>query len=174
MTGLGSGPVMTRSLILEWDLDELASAMHLEKDEVLMYFRDGRRISFILERRIRDAFPSWKLAPSEGSGFDLIDNNGGCWEARSVSSGIYFCPSYMVGSGRSFEEVGFLKKLEAIEGYVCSDIMKFPEVPVYMVPSDLILDLYRKGQLGAGTRISSARFYSSVVPLLPPPVVIDD
>jgi len=148
--------------------------MRLEKNEVLRYFRDGRRISFILERRIRDAFPSWKLAPSEGSGLDLIDDNGRCWEARSVSSGIYFCPSYMVGSGRVFEERGFLQKLDNIEGYVCSDIMKFPQVPVYMVPSALILDLYRKGQLGAGTRISSARFYSSIVPLLPPPVVIDD
>ncbi len=158
---------MEQSLILEWDLDELAAAMHLEKDEVLMYFRDGRRISFILERRIRYAFPSWKLAPSEGSSFDLIDDNGGCWEARSVSSGIYFCPSYMVGSGRVFEEQGFMQKLENIEGYVCSDIMKFPQVPVYMVPSDLILDLYKKKQLGAGTQISRERFYSTIVPLLP-------
>jgi hypothetical protein len=165
---------MTMSLVLEWDLGNLAAAMHLDEGEVLTYFRDGRRISFILERRIRDAFPSWTLAPSEGSGFDLIDEKGGCWEARSVSSGIYFCPSYMVGARRVFEEQGFLQKLEKIEGYVCSDIMKFPQVPVYMVPSDLILDLYRKGHLGAGTRISSARFYSNIVPLLPPPVVIDD
>lgn len=165
---------MAQSLLLEWDLTELAAAMHLAKDEVLTYFRDGRRISFILERRIRDAYPSWKLAPSEGSGFDLIDDKGGCWEARSVSSGIYFCPSYMVGSGRSFEEKGFLAKLDAIDGYVCSDIMKFPQVPVYMVPSSLVLELYRKGQLGAGTRISSPRFYSTIVPLLPEPVVIAD
>jgi hypothetical protein len=165
---------MEQSLILEWDLDELASAMHLEKDEVLMYFRDGRRISFILERRIRDAFSSWKLAPSEGSGFDLIDENDGYWEARSVSSGIYFCPSYMVGSGRKFDEPGFINKLDAIEGYVCSDILKFPQVPVFMVPSTLIRQLYHDGLLGAGSRISSARFYSLIVPLLPPPIVIDD
>lgn len=80
----------------------------------------------------------------------------------------------MVGSGRKFEEAGFLAKLDAIEGYVCSDIMKFPRVPVYMVPGDLILDLYQRGQLGAGTRISSARFYDLIVPKLPPPKVIDD
>jgi hypothetical protein len=109
---------MVQSLILEWDVDQLASAMHLTKEEVLTYFRDGRRISFILERRIRDAYPDWLLAPSEGSGFDLIDNSGMKWEARSVSSGIYFCPSYMVGSGRRFEEGSFLAKLDAIAGYV--------------------------------------------------------
>jgi hypothetical protein len=121
---------MTQSLILEWDLNQLADAMHLSPDDVLAYFRDGRRISFIIERRIRDAFPSWTLAPSEGSGFDLIDDQGRNWEARSVSSGIYFCPSYMVGSGRKFEEQGFIRKLDHIAGYVCSDIMKFPQVLV--------------------------------------------
>jgi hypothetical protein len=165
---------MAQSLILEWNLDELASAMHLTRDEVLTYFRDGRRISFILERRIRDAYPNWLLAPSEGSGFDLIDDSGRKWEARSVSKGIYFCPSYMVGSGRHFEESGFLAKLDAIAGYVCSDIMKFPSVPVFMVPSELIRELYSGGQLGAGTRISSAGFYSTIVPRLPKPIVIND
>lgn len=148
--------------------------MHLNEDEVLAYFRDGRRISFIMERRIRDAFPNWILAPSEGSGFDLIDEQGKNWEARSVSSGIYFCPSYMVGSGRRFEELGFIAKLDNIEGYVCSDIMKFPCVPVFMVPVALIRELYHAGKLGTSTKISSKTFYSTIVPRLPKPIIIDD
>jgi hypothetical protein len=150
-------------MVLDWDLEALALAMHLHPEEVLAYFRDGRRISFILERRIRDALPNWQLAPSEGSGFDLIDQKGRNWEARSVSSGIYFCPSYMVGSGRTFAEAGFLAKLDSIAGYVCSDIMKFPQVPVYMVPAELIRELYYGNLLGAGTKISSSLFYSRVV-----------
>lgn len=165
---------MAQSLILEWDLDHLAEAMHLTKDEVLTYFKDGRRISFILERRIRDAFPNWTLAPSEGSGFDLIDDRGRYWEARSVSSGIYFCPSAMVGKGRWFEEQGFIAKLDAVEGYVCADILAFPCVPVFMVPSALVREFYHAGQLGAGSRIGRAAFYSKIVPRLPKPVVIDD
>jgi hypothetical protein len=80
----------------------------------------------------------------------------------------------MVGSGRRFEEQGFISKLDDVAGYVCSDIMKFPWVPVFMVPSDLIRELYHAGRLGAGTRISSAGFYSTIVPRLPKPVVIDD
>lgn len=165
---------MPQSLILEWDLQKLADAMHLSEEEVLAYFRDGRRISFILERRIRDAFADWLLAPSEGSGFDLIDEKGGKWEVRSISKGIYFCPSYMVGSGRAFDEPGFFGKLDAIAGYVCSDIMQFPSVPVFMVPVELIRELYEARKLGAGTRISSSTFYASIVPRLPPPIVIDD
>lgn len=163
---------MAHSLLFEWDLAALAGAMHLRREDVLAYFRDGRRISFILERRIRDEL-GWSLAPSEGSGFDLVDASGGKWEARSISKGIYFCPSYMVGSGRSFQEAGFLTKLDAIAGYVCSDILKFPTVPVYTVPTGVIRALYLEGRLGAGTRISSAQFYATVVPRLPPPVAVD-
>lgn len=78
----------------------------------------------------------------------------------------------MVGSGRSFEEVGFFTKLDSVQGYVCADILKFPKVPVFVVPTDIVRSLYRDRRLGAGTRISSATFYSTVVPLLPPPVKV--
>jgi hypothetical protein len=147
--------------------------MHLSKEEVLTYFQDGRRISFMLERRIRDEL-GWKLAPSEGSGYDLVDKGGRKWEVRSVSNSIYFCPSYMVGSGRAFEEAGFIAKLDSIAGYVCSDIKKFPRVPVWIIPVECIRSLYQEGRLGSSTSISSANFYSRVVPLLPPPTVVDD
>lgn len=40
--------------------------------------------------------------------------------------GVYFCPGYMVGSGRAFEEDGFMEKLREIDGYVVSDITVFP------------------------------------------------
>ena len=164
---------MSESFVFEWNLAELASAMHLHKDEVLAYFQDGRRISFMLERRIRDEL-NWHLAPSEGSGFDLVDNEGKNWEVRSVSNGIYFCPSYMVGSGRTFEEKGFFTKLDSIAGYVCSDIKKFPRVPVWIIPVDVIRSLYIDGRLGRSSAISSAAFYARVVPLLPKPEVIED
>lgn len=158
---------MPHSFRLTWDLGQLAAAMQIEEDEVLTYFRDGRRVSFVLERRIRDSFPSWTLAPSEGAGYDLLDERGGKWEVRSVSKKIYFCPSYMVGSGRKFAEEGFVAKLDDIEGYICSDITMFPDIPVFMVPGDLVRELYLDGQLGPSTSISRANFYSRVVPLLP-------
>lgn len=164
---------MSESFVFEWNLAELSQAMHLSEAEVLSYFQDGRRISFMLERRIRDQL-GWTLAPSEGSGFDLIDDKGMNWEVRSVSSSIYFCPSYMVGSGRSFQEAGFIEKLDAIAGYVCSDIKKFPRVPVWIIPVDYIRQLYLNGLLGSNTSISSANFYNRVVPLLAPPEIIDD
>jgi hypothetical protein len=36
---------------LEWNLEELRAATHLNAEDVLAYFTDGRRVSFMLERR---------------------------------------------------------------------------------------------------------------------------
>ena len=139
--------------ILEWDLDRIAKALLITPEEVTEYFTDGRRVSFILERRICQEILHGKLAPSEGAGYDLFDERGRKWEVRSISKGgVYFCPSYMVGSGRSFEEGGFMEKLREIDGYVVSDITVFPRIPVWKVSSDAVRSWYRRGALGAGTK----------------------
>lgn len=72
----------------------------------------------------------------------------------------------MVGSGRRFEEAGFLAKLDSIEGYICSDITLFPDIPVFIVPREILRTLYGEGRLGPNTSISRANFYSRVVPML--------
>ncbi len=109
--------------MLEWNIVEIASALKISVDSVEEYFTDGRRISFILERRLSAEIFGGKIAESEGANFDLVDDKGRKWEVRSVSSGgTYFCPSYMVGSSRSFNEEGFISKLDAIEGYILCDI----------------------------------------------------
>lgn len=95
------------------------------------------------------------LAPSEGAGYDLVDQNGGKWEVRSITKrGIYFCPSYMVGSGRSFFESGFLDKLEDIEGYIVSDVESFPNVPFWILGKEIVENWWNFGQLGKSTKIS--------------------
>lgn len=140
---------------LNWNEDEIAKALKITPEDVKSYFTDGRRISFILERRLAREVFNGKLAPSEGAGFDLIDSIGGKWEVRSITrGGIYFCPSYMVGSGRSFNEVGFTYKLNSIEGYVVSDVESFPNVPFWILPSSVVENWWRAGILGTSTKIS--------------------
>lgn len=143
--------------ILEWDLSHLATAMRLNPSDVKLYFTDGRRVSFMLERRIAYEVLNGTLAPSEGAGWDVRDDKGRKWEVRSISrGGIYFCPSYMVGSGRSFNEPGFLTKLNEIEGYVVSDIESFPRIPFWIIPGNLVRSWWATGRLGSGTKISRA------------------
>lgn len=140
---------------LEWDLPQLATAMRLKSSDVKLYFTDGRRVSFMLERRIAYEVLNGTLAPSEGAGWDVRDEKGRKWEVRSISrGGIYFCPSYMVGSGRSFNEPGFLTKLEEIEGYIVSDIEVFPKIPFWIIPGNLVRSWWAAGKLGSTTKIS--------------------
>jgi hypothetical protein len=144
--------------ILSWEIDELTKALKINADEVQEYFTDGRRVSFILERRISREIVQGTLAESEGAAYDLLDSKGGKWEVRSLTKrGIYFCPSYMVGSGRAYEEAGFLEKLDEIEGYIVSDVVLFPNVPVLQISQQVVRDWYTSGKLGAGTRISRER-----------------
>jgi hypothetical protein len=79
--------------VLEWDLAALQSSLHLSEAEVCAYFTDGRRVSFILERRLMREVLGGCLAVSEGDGYDVLDRDGKKWEVRSISKGgIYFVP----------------------------------------------------------------------------------
>lgn len=125
--------------VFEWSIKELAKALKIKEEDVKIYFKDGRKVSFILERRIAYEVLKGKLAPNEGAGWDVLDCEGGKWEVRSISKeGVYFCPSYMVGSGRKFELNGFLNKLKEIKGYILSDINSFPRIPFWILPIEVV------------------------------------
>ncbi|MDI6736889.1 MAG: hypothetical protein QME12_00030 [Nanoarchaeota archaeon] len=140
---------------LIWDVKELAKALKIKEEDVKLYFTDGRRVSFLIERRIAYEIIGGTLAGSEGAGYDLIDKEGDKWEVRSISKGgIYFCPSYMVGSGREFEEVGFLNKIKEIKGYILADITAFPNVPFWIIPKDIVMKWWNQGKLGKNSKVS--------------------
>ena len=88
----------------------------------------------------------------------MFDSEDGKWEVRSISKdGIYFCPSYMVGSGRKFKKKGFMDKLSEIKGYIISDIESFPEVPFWIITKEQVLCWWKKKLLGSTTKISRAK-----------------
>jgi hypothetical protein len=152
MEGFDNAP---RPSVLTWDVVEVARALKITEEDVRLYFTDGRRVSFIIERRLASEVLGGTLAPSEGAGFDLFDAQGGKWEVRSISrGGIYFCPSYMVGSGRRFESGGFLAKLDEIKGYIVSDIESFPRVPFWVVPATKVRQWWEAGELGVNSKVS--------------------
>lgn len=140
---------------LDWSIAELSKALKISQSDVKSYFKDGRRISFILERRLALEVVHGKLAASEGAGFDLTDANGKKWEVRSISKGgVYFRPSSQVGSGRAFEETGFLAKLDSIDGYILCDIEDFPDVPFWIVSVEVVRGWYNTATLKADASVS--------------------
>lgn len=156
---------MENRFTIHWDEEALAEAFRVTVDDVREYFMDGRRVSFIIERRLKWDHPGWDLAPSEGAGWDLMDPEGQKWEVRSITGGgVYFNPSNQVGSGRSFNEDGFKSKLDGIRGFILSDIMTFPDVEVFVVPVENIIRWHSRGQLGKNARVSRAVFRRSLAP----------
>ena len=156
---------MDRRFELRWDAEQLARAFRITVDDVQEYLTDGRRVSFIIERRLRNENPGWKLAPSEGAGYDLLDPDGGMWEVRSITrGGVYFNPSNQVGSGRRFNEEGFQAKMEGLKGFILSDITTFPNVDVFVIPVSYVLRWHADGRLGANARVARTKFLSELVP----------
>ena len=64
----------------------------------------------------------------------------------------------MVGSGRKFQEGGFLDKLEDVEGYFVTDISRFPDMPYWIISSQMVLDWWESGRLGKNSKISRGSF----------------
>jgi len=142
-----------------FDFQAISQALGISVGDTRLYFTDGRRVSLPVERFAVDIMVGSRLAPSEGSGFDLIDSDEGHWEVRSLTKGgIYFCPSYMVGAGRSFEEEGFLRKIDDLEGYFVTDITQFPDMPYWIIGSDVVHRWWRTGILGKNSKVSRNRF----------------
>lgn len=144
---------------IKFDCASLANAFAVEEDDIYEFMTDGRRASFIIERRLKWAHPGWELAPSEGAGYDLLSPDKEKWEVRSITrGGVYFNPSNQVGKGRVFEEKGFLEKLDDVRGFILSDITKFPDIPVYVIPVENIIRWYKGGQLGVNAKVSRRKF----------------
>ncbi len=58
---------------------------------------------------------------------------------RSITQGgVYFTPSNQVGSGRRFGEEGFLATLQEVRGFILADIVDFPNVTLFKVPTEAV------------------------------------
>lgn len=148
---------------MSWDEDALAHAFKVKPEDIREYLTDGRRVSFIIERRLMWEHTDWSLAPSEGAGYDLMDPKGDKWEVRSITrQGVYFNPSNQVGSGRSFDEAGFQEKLSGIKGFILSDIVGFPTVDIFVVPVANVIRWHASGMLGANAKVSRDKFLNTL------------
>ncbi len=156
---------MKKRFQLRWNEEELARAFKVTTEDVREYLTDGRRVSFIIERRLMWENQDWRLASSEGAGYDLLDPSGGMWEVRSISQqGVYFNPSNQVGSGRRFDEDGFQAKLCEIKGFILSDIVGFPVVDVFVVPVENVRRWHISGDLGKNAKVSRKKFLEKLAP----------
>jgi len=112
-------------------------------------FTDGRRASGFLERQLEAWFPD--LTFVDGKGYDHIDLQLQKYDAKCFTlRGAKFCPSNMIGVGRSVNEEKLWEHAVQMI-YIFCDIVDFPEVRViYKRGTDLLK--YPKGNIPFGDR----------------------
>ena len=154
---------MKKNFYITWDKKLISKDFKINEKDVHEYFTDGRRVSFLIERRLKWDHPGWELAKSEGAGYDLKDPNKDLWEVRSITrNGVYFTPSNQVGSGRIFNENDFKKKLSNIKGFILTDIEQFPRMEVFVVSVENVIRWYSNGLLGKNAKISREKFLTQL------------
>lgn len=60
--------------------------MSLTDEEVREYFTDGRRVSYLIERRIAREVLCGRISADESKSYDIVDAMGQKWEVRSIMS----------------------------------------------------------------------------------------
>lgn len=121
-----------------------ASFGTLSQSVVNQLFKDGRVASPFLERQLELWFPD--LTFVDGKGYDHVDIHLQKYDAKCFTKcGAKFCPSVMLGAGRSVnEEKLWEHAMDMI--YIFCDVVDFPQVRVvYKKGSDLLK--YPKGSI---------------------------
>lgn len=145
---------MKPSLTLSWDVEVLARSLKIRQGSVYEVFSDGRMSCFIIERRL-SAELKLDLVRGRGGSAELLDSKGQKWKPRYITdNGVAFCPSYMLGCGREFNEVQFIHELGLLKAFILCDVVSFPRIPCWVVGSETVKRWYFSGLLGAGSKIS--------------------
>jgi hypothetical protein len=121
----------------------------LSQSLVNQLFTDGRRASGFLEKQLELWFP--ELTFVDGKGFDFVDPTNQKYDAKCFTKGgAKFCPSVMLGAGRTVNEEKLWEHATHMI-YIFCDIVDFPQVKViYKKGTDLLK--YPKGSIPFGDR----------------------
>lgn len=121
-----------------------ASFGTLSQSIVDQLFQDGRVASHFLERQLVLWFPS--LTFIDGKGYDHVDLTQQRYDAKCFTKGgAKFCPSVMIGAGRSVDEEKLWQHAPQMK-YIFCDIVDFPQVRV-ICKNGLDLVKYPKGTI---------------------------
>ena len=128
-----------------------ASFGTLSQERVNKLFTDGRRASGFLELQLEEWFEGLEFV--DGKGYDHIYkfNEGQLYDAKCFTKGgSKFCPSVMLGAGRSVDQEKLWEHASKMI-YIFCDVVSFPEVRViFKRRSDLTQ--YAKGSIPFGDR----------------------
>lgn len=148
---------MENRFTIEWDIEDLKSALGITEDGIRDIFTDGRNMPSIFKHRLSSDYPDWNPVP--GSGHQLLDPDNGKWKIRSIThEGVDFRPSDQIGKGRYFDEIKFRAELESLQGFILFSITCFPAVTVFKVPVQNVKRWFNNRKLNNSAGVSRKKF----------------
>jgi len=114
--------------VLRWNVGLVSEALRLPVRETVEYFRDGRIIGDLIERRLATKL-DFTPEPVRGGGVVLRDSGNFVWRVRMLTDHVAFAPQSMFGVGRKFRATEFRDFLGTFQGYIVADVHAWPEVP---------------------------------------------
>ena len=120
---------------------------NLSKEYITEIFKDGRPFSYFIEKWLEQNYPLKHITGCKSYDFVDINNDQILYDEKTFTKkGCNFCPSNMLGQGRTFNEEVFIEKSNKLIFCIVSNI-NFPEIKIkFMKGSDLI-KLYPKGKI---------------------------
>ena len=126
-----------------------ASFGTLSQDKVNRLFTDGRRAAGFLEIQLEEWFP--ELTFVDAKGYDHVDSEDVQYDAKCFTKGgAKFCPSSMIGVGRTLDEDKLWEHANDMI-YIFCDVVEFPKVRV-ILKRGTDLTQYPKGSIPFGDR----------------------
>ena len=118
---------------------------NLSEETVKNIFKDGRVFSHFIETWIEDNYPLTHIKGCKE--YDFTDNvypNILYDEKTFTKNGCKFCPSNMIGTGRTFNKDIFKEKCKKLIYCIVSNI-DFPNIKIKFVRGEELYTLYPKG-----------------------------
>jgi hypothetical protein len=131
------------------DFRDKISFGNIDSEILYTRFKDGRLFGLLADDLIVYHFRGCKRPNNTcAKGYDIEIPTIGKIEVKTFTKhGCCFIPSYMKGSGRSFNEVKFLDNNNSLSGYCLCDITEFPDVYIVSYRSQELLARYKTGQI---------------------------
>lgn len=136
---------------IKWNLSKISRALDITDSNTLRFLKDGRNSAFLLKFYLSNLL-DWELVEGYNAPTKLISFDGSVWVIKTCTSisGVSLCQNSMIGKGRKFNAVDFLKSLNENSGFLICDIDSFPVVNVYKISSKEAKAFFDKGMLSAG------------------------
>ena len=143
------------------DLNKVAEGFGISEESLKNFLNDGRVMGRLGEF-IRVEMRKSNRASSEGSPYDINDDENGREEIRAISKTISFASSKEVGSGRKVTEEGFKKKMESVDIFVGVDYRNLSEIEFHEITKETVYEMEQKGIMRKNKSVDAKKFFSFI------------